>query len=141
MSFMNIAIPSQFPPLTKHRLFLIGAFAFCGLLGLSIGIGYLAADRASADIEQSHLRSSGVADFQRMNASDRAITQRIRRSIHQDKTLSAYAPNIKITSEDGKVILTGKIRNEDEKDYLAAKAVAVAGEGNVSNRLEVTRSE
>jgi hyperosmotically inducible periplasmic protein len=78
-----------------------------------------------------------TADQQKMNSSDREITQKIRKAIHEDKSLSTYAHNIKIISQDGKVTLRGPVRSEDEKSNLQAKAVTVAGAENVSNQLEV----
>jgi hyperosmotically inducible protein len=81
-----------------------------------------------------------TADQQKMNPSDRAITQKIRKAIHEDNTVSTYAHNIKIITQDGKVTLRGPVRSEDEKSNLQAKAVAVAGEGNVTNELEVKSS-
>jgi osmotically-inducible protein OsmY len=77
------------------------------------------------------------ADQQKMNPSDRAITQKIRKAIHEDKNLSTYAHNIKIITQDGKVTLRGPVRSEDEKSNLQAKAVEVAGPDNVTNQLEV----
>jgi osmotically-inducible protein OsmY len=76
-----------------------------------------------------------------MNSSDRTITQKIRRSIHQDTSLSTYAHNIKVITQDGKVTLRGPVRSEDEKSNLQAKAVAVAGEENVTNLLEIAPSK
>jgi hyperosmotically inducible periplasmic protein len=82
-------------------------------------------------------QSSPSADQQKMNTSDRAITQKIRKAIHEDSTLSTYAHNIKIITQDGKVTLRGPVRSEEEKTNIAAKAVAVAGEGNVTDQLEI----
>jgi hyperosmotically inducible protein len=82
-------------------------------------------------------QTSPTADQQKMNPSDRAITQKIRKAIHQDKDLSTYAHNIKIITQDGKVTLRGPVRSEDEKSSLQAKAVTVAGQENVTNELEV----
>jgi len=76
-----------------------------------------------------------------MNSSDRAITQKIRKVIEEDKSLSTYAHNIKIITQDGKVTLRGPVRSEDEKNNIQAKAVAVAGEGNVTNQLEIAPSK
>jgi osmotically-inducible protein OsmY len=76
-----------------------------------------------------------------MNSSDRTITQKIRKSIHQDTSLSTYAHNIKVITQDGKVTLRGPVRSEDEKSNLQAKAVAVAGEENVTNLLEIAPSK
>lgn len=77
------------------------------------------------------------ADQQKMNPADRTITQKIRKAIHEDKGLSTYAHNIKIITQDGKVTLRGPVKSEEEKSSLQAKAVAVAGEENVSNQLEI----
>ena len=77
------------------------------------------------------------ADQQKMNPADTALVQQIRKSVIADKTLSTYAHNIKIIAQDGKVTLRGPVRSEDEKTNLMAKAVAVAGQDNVDNQLEV----
>lgn len=63
-----------------------------------------------------------------MNPTDRAITQKIRKAIHEDNSLSTYAHNIKIITRDGKVTLRGPVRSEEEKTNLDAKAVSVAGQ-------------
>ena len=75
-----------------------------------------------------------------MNPADRAITQKIRKAIHADQTLSTYAHNIKIITQDGKVTLRGPVRSDDEKSALEAKAVSVAGQENVTNHLKVAPS-
>jgi hyperosmotically inducible periplasmic protein len=82
-------------------------------------------------------QTSPTADQQKMNASDREITQKIRKAINEDKSLSTYAHNIKIITQDGKVTLRGPVRSEDEKNNLQAKAVAGAGQENVTNQLEI----
>ena len=82
-------------------------------------------------------QTSPTADQQKMNPTDRAITQKIRKAVHDDTSLSTYAHNIKIIAQDGKVTLRGPVRSEDEKSNLQAKAVAVAGRENVTNQLEV----
>jgi osmotically-inducible protein OsmY len=82
-------------------------------------------------------QTSPTADQQKMNPTDRAITQKIRKAVHDDTSLSTYAHNIKIITQDGKVTLRGPVRSEDEKSNLQAKAVAVAGRENVTNQLEV----
>jgi osmotically-inducible protein OsmY len=55
----------------------------------------------------------------------------------QDKSISVYAHNIKVITQDGKVTLKGPVRSEEEKTNIASKAVAVAGEGNVTNQIDV----
>ena len=84
---------------------------------------------------------SPTADQQKMNPADRAITQKIRKAVHDDTSLSTYAHNIKIITQDGKVTLRGPVRSEEEKNKLQAKAVAVARAENVTNELEVAPSK
>jgi hyperosmotically inducible protein len=82
-------------------------------------------------------QTNPTADQQKMNSSDRDTTQKIRKAVHEDTSLSTYAHNIKIITQDGKVTLRGPVRSEDEKSNLEAKAAAVAGRENVTNQLEV----
>ena len=87
--------------------------------------------------KQNKDQTNPTADQQKMNPADRALTQKIRKAIHEDTTLSTYAHNIKIISQDGKVTLRGPVRSEEEKNNIEAKAVAVAGQGNVTDQLEI----
>src|ERR1700736_6638850 len=56
-----------------------------------------------------------TADQQKMNPADRDLTKKIRMALHDDQTLSTYAHNIKIISQDGKVTLRGPVRSAEEK--------------------------
>jgi hyperosmotically inducible periplasmic protein len=78
-----------------------------------------------------------TADQQKDNTTDREISRKIRSAIMQDKTLSTYAHNIKIVTQDGNVTLKGPVRTRDEKDSIETKAVSVAGQGHVTNQLEI----
>jgi hyperosmotically inducible protein len=78
-----------------------------------------------------------TAEQQKMNPADRNITRQIRSAIYKDKSLSVYAHNIKVITQDGKVTLKGPVRSEDEKAGIQAKAAAVVGAENVTNQLEV----
>jgi hyperosmotically inducible periplasmic protein len=82
-------------------------------------------------------KGATTAQQQKMDPADRNITKQIRSSIYKDKSLSTYAHNIKIVTEDGKVTLKGPVRTADEKAGIEAKAVAVVGADNVTNQLEV----
>jgi hyperosmotically inducible periplasmic protein len=86
-------------------------------------------------------QTSPTADQQKMNPADRAITQKIRKAVHDDKNLSTYAHNIKIITQNGKVTLRGPVRSEEEKNNLQAIAVTVAREENVTNQLEIAPSK
>ena len=68
-----------------------------------------------------------TADQQKENQSDRDLTKQIRQSIMADKSLSTYAHNVKIISQNGTVTLKGPVKSDDEKTAVIAKAVAAAG--------------
>ncbi len=78
-----------------------------------------------------------TADQQKMNPNDRTITQKIRAEIMKDKSLSTYAHNIKIISQDGKVTLKGPVRTQEEKSSVEAKAAAIAGDGKVISQIQI----
>ena len=82
-------------------------------------------------------KNATTADQQKMNPADRATTKQIRSALMQDKTLSTYAHNIKIITQDGHVTLKGPVRTEDEKTAIGEKAAQVAGAANVTNHLKV----
>lgn len=85
-------------------------------------------------------RGGPTAGDQGISAEDRRMTQTIRQAVVRDGTLSMHGRNIKIISQNGFVTLRGLVRNEEEKRSIEAKAVAVAGAGNVSNGLTVQAS-
>jgi osmotically-inducible protein OsmY len=78
-----------------------------------------------------------TADQQKNGQSDLELTRQIRRSIVQDASLSTYAHNVKVISQDGKVTLQGPVRSEAEKQAIEAKASAVAGKDNVVSELTI----
>jgi osmotically-inducible protein OsmY len=79
-----------------------------------------------------------TADQQKENAADQAMTKKIRQSVMADKSLSTYAHNIKIVSQNGAVTLKGPVKSDDEKQSLVAKAVAVAGSADkVTDQISI----
>lgn len=114
-----------------------------GLLALGISLMAIFAPRQADAQHQASERDliGPTADQQDMNPSDRAITQKIRKAIHRDKSLSIHGRNIKIFMQDGKVTLRGPVQSEEEKGNLESKAISVAGQQNVSNQLEVAPSK
>ena len=92
---------------------------------------------APDNTKQNKNQTNPSADQQKMNAADRELARKIRKAIHDDSNLSTYAHNIKIISQDGKVTLRGPVRSDEEKTNIEGKAVAAAGQGNVTNELQV----
>ena len=87
--------------------------------------------------KQDRAPGAVTADQQKMNQPDRKITQEIRKSVMADKSLSTYAHNVKIVTQNGTVTLKGPVRSEDEKKAIVAKATEVAGAGKVTDELTV----
>jgi osmotically-inducible protein OsmY len=78
-----------------------------------------------------------TADQQKMNTADRDLTKKIRQAIMADKSLSTYAHNVKIISQNGAVTLKGPVRSDAEKTSIATKATEIAGTDNVKNEISV----
>ena len=95
-----------------------------------------AADNSKTN-ERDRSPNEPTADQQKENRSDRDITQQIRRSIVKDKSLSTYAHNVKIVTQNGQVTLKGPVHSEDEKRAIEAKAAEVAGQDKVSSELDI----
>jgi hyperosmotically inducible periplasmic protein len=84
-------------------------------------------------------KDATTADQQKMNPNDREMSRKIRAEIMKDKSLSTYAHNVKIITQDGKVTLKGPVRSQDEKTSVETKAAAIAGDGNVTSEIEIAR--
>src|ERR1700723_4118829 len=115
--------------------------------GLLLGSGALALAKKPASQQTSpdntkvnercRSQDAPTADQQKANRSDQDITQQIRQSIMKDKSLSTYAHNIKIITQNGQVTLKGPVRSEDEKRTVEAKAAEIAGESKVTSELNI----
>ena len=96
-----------------------------------IGYGQTAGSGTKPDNTKVNTRDrnagEATADQQKSNVTDRELTRKIRQSIMADKSLSSYAHNIKIISQNGSVTLKGPVKSDDEKRSVVAKAVEVAG--------------
>jgi len=75
------------------------------------------------------------------SASDRAITQQIRKDLMNDKSLSFTAKNVKVITIDGKVTLRGPVKSEAERTAIEAAARrAAGGDGaRVDSQLEISK--
>lgn len=71
--------------------------------------------------------------------ADTKIVQKIRQAVVEDKALSTSAQNVTIVSEDGVVTLHGKVKDQTEKELLAARAQLVDGVKRVDNQLVIAQ--
>jgi len=68
---------------------------------------------------------------------DLEITQKIRRAIVTDKSLSTDAHNVKIITVGGMVTLKGPVRSEEEKKVIEEKAAQIAGNDKFKSEIEI----
>jgi hyperosmotically inducible protein len=87
--------------------------------------------------ERDRNANEPTADRQKDNRSDREITQQVRKAIVKDKSLSTYAHNVKVITQNGMVTLKGPVRSEEEKKAIEARAAEIAGRDKVTNQLDV----
>ena len=93
---------------------------------------------AQAPDNSAHNKQHDVtADQQSNAASDRATTQKIRKALIADKSLSTYAHNVKIITSSGAVTLKGPVTSEEEKQQVASLATQAAGTDKIDNQLTV----
>src|SRR6202163_2901669 len=106
------------------------------VLALSLGAAWTAGAQSTPSQErQDNTRinqrdrnpGEATADQQKSNPADRNLTSKIRKAIVDDKTLSTYAHNVKVISQNGTVTLKGPVRSEDEKKTIESYASKVAG--------------
>jgi hyperosmotically inducible protein len=125
----------------RHRRVVATAALVGALLAPAFSAGAQTAPDNTKTNQQDRAKGAATADQQKENASDREITQKIRQSVMDDKSLSTYAHNVKVIAQDGQVTLKGPVRSENEKKTVEAKAVEVAGAGHVSNQITIASSK
>jgi osmotically-inducible protein OsmY len=120
----------------------VQAFFVAGVLMFPAAslMGQTPADNTKVNT-RDRAKGAVTADQQKENAGDRVLTQKIRRALVQDKTLSSYAHNVKVIAQGGQVTLKGPVRSDDEKQTVEAKATAVAGAGHVTNQMSVAAAK
>jgi len=97
-----------------------------------------------ADNTKRNKDNGPSADQQKMNSADRAITQKIRKAIHDDKA-PTYGAQHQDRHTGWQSDTSRPVRSDDEKSNLQAKAVDVAGQDNVQSTgnctAEITQIE
>lgn len=68
--------------------------------------------------------------------NDRLITQKIRKSLMADNSLSTNAKNVKIITQNGVATLRGTVNVEKEKEIIGKNAKDIAGVTQVDNQIE-----
>lgn len=101
------------------------------------GLTYAQDPSAAPDNTKQNKAAGATADNQKEAKADRVTTQKIRKAILADKSLSSYAHNVKVITANGSVTLKGPVRSDEEKTAIETKATDVAGAANVKSELTV----
>ena len=121
----------------------IGTLAFFLLACLSVAQdapSQTAPDNTKVN-ERDRQPPEKTADQQSEHTSDRDLAKQIRQTIVKDDSLSTYAHNVKIIVKNGTVTLKGPVRSDEEKQAIVAKAAAIAGDGKITDQLEVSPND
>jgi len=122
-----------------RRGWILSSAVVIGALSASL-VAQTPADNTKVNT-RDRAKGAATADQQKENATDRDVTQKIRKALMQDKSLSSYAHNVKVITQGGQVTLKGPVRSDQEKQTVEAKAVAVAGAGHVTNQMSVAPAQ
>jgi hyperosmotically inducible protein len=123
-------------------LLLVGSFAFGASLIAMPVLGHQDPQQPDSYSTKTDAHPTPpTSDQPKITSSDRVIAQKIRKAISADKSLSAYTHQIKIVAQDGKVTLQGSVRSAEERSSIFRKAAAVAGDDNVTNKIDVAPSK
>ena len=127
----------------RARFLQEGVLVFCavalsGALALTQDVAAASQDPQQPDSYNSASRVPAEKPAKSaLTAADRAMTQKIRKAIAEDKSISVEGRHVKITTQDGKVTLAGVVRSEAERTSIFTKAADAAGGTNVVNNLTV----
>ena len=114
------------------RVLVLGAM----MSGISL-IGFAQQAPAPDNTKANARADQNTADKQSNTASDRALTQQVRKAIMQDKSMSTYAHNVKVVTQNGQVTLSGPVRTDEEKQAIVQKAAEVAGQDRIMDQISV----
>jgi len=106
------------------------AAAFAAVIALS-------SPAAAGAFQQTPAPKPPTADKQSQSKADLAITQKIRRAVVKDKSLSLIAHNCKIITQHGAVTLRGEVKTDVERTTIGDIAASVAGADKVTNQLTI----
>jgi hyperosmotically inducible periplasmic protein len=125
--------------LTLHFLAIPALSSMLLIPGITLGQNQNPTSTAtSPDNSTVNKAQAATADQASEASSDRMLTQKIRKSIVADKSLSTYGHNVKIITKDGAVTLKGPVHSEEEKQNIGAKAAdAAGGADKITNQLTV----
>jgi len=116
---------------TKKSLIVLSA-----MLALSVASPAADADNTKKN-ERDKAGDTATPIDQSNTPEDLQLVKTIRQAVVKEKSLTAVAKNVKIITSAGQVTLRGPVNSEEEKTKIESLAKTAAGEGTVTNQLEV----
>ena len=108
------------------------------MLTFTLPITAFSAD-TTKNIEPKPSNVSATPMDQSTDPKDVQLTQTIRQKLMEDKSLSFSAQNVKIITQNGKVILEGSVPNTKDRSRVELLAKQVAGGKAVTNQIKVSK--
>ena len=122
-----------------RRLLLVAtAFALVWAFGLTQAAAASTQDPRQPDSYNSNSGVPAERPVAEPSAADSAMSQKIRKAIAADKSLSGDGRRVKVTTKGGKVTLQGAARSEAERTAIFTKAAGIAGGANVVNNIKIS---
>jgi osmotically-inducible protein OsmY len=81
-----------------------------------------------------------LAPDQFFTQAERDLIERVRQRLRENRPVAAYADEIQLTAERGRITLSGTVKSKQEREELAATARRTKGVTTVENHLQVTGS-
>jgi sporulation protein YlmC with PRC-barrel domain len=100
-------------------------------------LGPAGADNTARNVRDRDNRTLTPFD-QGTSVADRETTAQIRKGVVAATGLSVNAQNVKIITNNGRVVLRGPVNSAEEKRRIGEIAAQIAKSENVDNQLEVT---
>jgi Predicted periplasmic or secreted lipoprotein len=98
-----------------------------------------AADTVTNKVEPRPANVAVTPMDQSTDPKDVQLTQTIRQKLMDDKSLSFTAQNIKIVTQNGKVILDGSVPTEKDRSRVELLARQAAGGKAVTNQIKISK--
>lgn len=93
---------------------------------------------AKESAPKEHVNRADTAEGQGSSDGDVQITRAIRKEL-MESNLSTGAKNAQVITRNGNVTLRGKVKSEQEREEITARAKRVAGLDRVTDKLELAK--
>jgi len=104
---------------------------------LAVGLSTAQEPDNSKKNERDRSDATLTAGKQSNDKKDLQLLRDIRRDVTKSDNFSTYAKNVKIITLNGRVILRGPVKTQDEKAAIEAIAKRYAGDSSVDSYLEI----